>query len=747
MSPADLFLDLWDVAFGAASTVRAPECPEWLVLEGRLRRGDGPDAMMAAAHIRAGVDYRDRSEPDAAHAHFRAAFAYAAPSPDACLQIGATLMQTGDRSGAEAVLRRAVDAGLATSPIFVHLAHAIWGQGRQDDAISLIDRAARSLPNDGAVTETAALFEMLHGRPADACDRTLAFLDRQPALDEAGARALRKIAVQASIGANRALPLGQLRQLAEDAEAGDEEARRLHALFEARGDVRALWTQLFAAQAINSSLAATVRASPHLDEVLRLERPSQVMALGSEEAAAHYGPALVTPDALVLDGFDLPLSLGVAHRGFMTTATAERLTLIAAARRLQLGCLRDGALRLHSPFGGMATSRSGTILNYAPERRELGSVIAYYCAAPRPAFVFVVTEDHWPLAWYDPVDDVILRHDSMPEFETYLQHRVVELKRVWLRLSEEVRDYLADDRRSTILYPAIVEYLSTHLFAELQGLLVIVENQAIDHVAAIACVSPEPLGPIQTLLPEYAGKTIDRSVFADDVALNRALFGQRHFPVRVTGGMADDGLTGRVAAQARSTATADWIAEIERLRAPHWPLLFVSLRSRSRRLRLSGEEIAGFFNRVASVHPDLALVFDGYALADRPIDPAVLRDEAAVIDGIVQHLSVPALRSAGRSMSDSIYAAIRCDLHLSEQGTSTTKGALIANRPGVVIGPRQFGWDVRAFRDPSPLLLTPWEQAEDVVEGDIQTDYRLAPAVICDALLDAIGFLPPRDHP
>jgi len=89
MSPSDLFLDLWDVAFGAVSTVRAPECPEWPVLEGRLRRGDGPDAMMAATHIRAGVDYRDRGEPDAAHAHFRAAFAYAAPSPDACLQIGA----------------------------------------------------------------------------------------------------------------------------------------------------------------------------------------------------------------------------------------------------------------------------------------------------------------------------------------------------------------------------------------------------------------------------------------------------------------------------------------------------------------------------------------------------------------------------------------------------------------------------------------------------------------------------------
>ena len=291
MSPADLFLDLWDVAFGAASTVRSPECPEWPVLEGRLRRGDGPDTALAAAHIRAGADYRDRGEPDAAHAHFRAAFAHAAPSPDACLQVGATLMQTGDRGGAEAVLRRAVDTGLATSPIFIHLAHAIWGQGRPDDAISLIDRVARTLPDDGAVAETAALFEMLHGRSAEACDRALAFLDSQPALDEAGARTLRKIAVQASMMADRVLAPSLLLRLAEDSEAGDEDAQRFRALLAAREGIRALWRQLFAAQAIDPSLAAAMCSSPHLDEVLRLERPSPVMALGSEGAAAHYGYA------------------------------------------------------------------------------------------------------------------------------------------------------------------------------------------------------------------------------------------------------------------------------------------------------------------------------------------------------------------------------------------------------------------------------------------------------------------------
>jgi hypothetical protein len=235
---------------------------------------------------------------------------------------------------------------------------------------------------------------------------------------------------------------------------------------------------------------------------------------------------------------------------------------------------------------------------------------------------------------------------------------------------------------------------------------------------------------------------IRREFYSDAIALNEAVFRRRHLPVRVTGGIVDDELASRVSAHASTMVTQEWRSEIDRLRAACRPLMFVSLRSQSRKLLLSGAEIAAIFDRVASVYPKLGLIFDGYAVADRPIASAVLESEAALLSGILEHLSVPSLLSAGRSMSDSIYAATRCDLHLSEQGTSTTKAVLIANLPGVVIGPKQFGWDVRAFRDPSPHLLTPWDLAEDVLAGNIQTDYRLAPDVIVQSLLDVLRDLP-----
>jgi hypothetical protein len=254
----------------------------------------------------------------------------------------------------------------------------------------------------------------------------------------------------------------------------------------------------------------------------------------------------------------------------------------------------------------------------------------------------------------------------------------------------------------------------------------------------LVLTAPEPVGKIETLFPELLNHAIVRHDFKGILDLNAHLMQQNSFAFRVTGGIVEDPLSTRILGSCARSADTIWKARIDALHKAHFPVVFISLRTHTRKWLQTPKEIADMFAAFFERHPTTALIFDGHSVEAGSDKSRHTNAESALIGDILKHLPTgfTCLTSAGETMANSIYAAGKSHIHLSAQGTSTTKAALIAAKPGVVIGSRQFGWDVRAFRAPTPLLITPWEHAKDAKDNDIQCDYWLDTDVVLSGLFE-----------
>ena len=137
-------------------------------------------------------------------------------------------------------------------------------------------------------------------------------------------------------------------------------------------------------------------------------------------------------------------------------------------------------------------------------------------------------------------------------------------------------------------------------------------------------------------------------------------------------------------------------------------------------------------------------MLDGYSLAPgETVSPKVLAAEQKFVQDLSASLksNVLVLATAGRSLADGIVAACAAHCHLSQQGSSTTKSILIANLPGVVIGPKAFKWNVRGHRLDLARFENLQDQAIDVDPTNIQTDFALDSGLVLERLVDVIDQL------
>jgi hypothetical protein len=576
--------------------------------------------------------------------------------------------------------------------------------------------------------DTAALMHTERGDPQKALDACLVVLSDQTADASPMIPLVRRLAVAA---ARLGILLPQSisdRITSLAAASGDKDLVELARRVEIHAFAQRNWINLFSkCPEPFHDHALTPAETTALKELLAIERSAPVIGFN---AAAGFEPK---DQRSLLDSDN--------HDPASTSVDLSSDGIVA----LQVGIIKSGRVVLTSPFGGVVSSSSSIVLNYHPINREYGSVIAYYIDGERPLFVFFATEDNWPVAWYDPVAHLLICYDGvMEEFTAYLQDRVRELKLSCLSDPGATNRYLAMDTarsgRPPTLFTGTLDYLSTHLFADLQGLQRLAEHLPTLAIDSIIVAAPEPFGPIEAIIPEFNDTTIIRDIPQDAVALNHHLWRSNRMLARITGCLVEQTLADKLIARAKQLSDPSWQRDIDDLRATSDPLLFLSLRTHSRRWLAPASSVAGIFNRLHARYPKLAIILDGHCLGGTTPSGRVIDEENALISGIISHLNgtIRYLVSAGRTLQDSIYAASACTTHLSAQGTSATKSVLIAGLPGVVIGSRQFGWDATAFRTPRPQTVTLSQEAIDAEEGNIQCDFTLDPEIVYKALVGVI---------
>jgi hypothetical protein len=475
---------------------------------------------------------------------------------------------------------------------------------------------------------------------------------------------------------------------------------------------------------------------------------------------------LAAPGALEDQGFDPPFwiekNAALRRSHGPGAARAQRLALATAAGRLQDAMLAEGALCLRSPFDGtMRRSTSSFLMDFRRSEglRAAGNQTAYLFTDGPPLVVLFGGEEGWPMAWYDPVRDLVIRERGFMEIDHFFVYSLAQLRTLAARQPDLMSRYLADasPRRRT-LWVGSVDYLSTHMFGDIAGLDRVVANGAAIHADEILVAAKEMFGPVEALFPELDPARI-RRLDDPDVpfeGLNIALMNQNAFVVRPAGGFATQGARDRIRRQAAKTGDPAFTERLAAFRRAG-TVLFVSLRLQTRRWRHTPAEIGAMLGRIAlnvEGPEGLAVIFDGYAHSPQdPVPAAIMAAEAAFIDDIIAALgpSVPVLVSAGRPLADTINAAFAAHAHLSIQGTSCTKPVFLADLPGVVIGPDSFWWDVRDYHDGQSacVVLGPGQAVDvDPVNWPI-TDFDLPMQPVEVALAsvlaaDRAGRRPPR---
>lgn len=711
--------------------------PAVSILAQRMFAGAPPDWPSAAIHIEVGTRRQAAGDTSGGLIELGAAYAYTAPATACFLQIASLYLAGGQYDLAERWLRRKagqVDGG-SDADTCIHLAHAIWGSGRYEAALAVCNRLIERHPLHVSGVETAALMHMEQGDPRIAMDACVALLTALPD-DHPVPVALAHRAASAAIRVGMPLPEPIKTRIAEQAaRTNDVALTKLARRIDICGVAQRGWSSLFGDPVPARAMEDLILADDDIDVLEKLFAAELAVPVvgwreftgaGPTEGATPAGSGPAAPDVSQENAERAASAADLSRGGILAT---------------QLHIVEASSVVLLSPYGGVVTSSSSLILNYHPSLRDCGSVIAYFISSPRPLFIFFATEDNWPVAWYDPLSHLIICHDGVIDlFRDYLQDRVRELKLACLADPAATRTYFMGEvaRRTAppSLMSGMLNYISTHLFSDLQGLMRFAEHLPASAIDSLIVAAPEPFGPTEHLLPEFRDVPVIRDLPDHAVALNHRLWKENRMVVRVTGCVVEQPLADRVMIHAERHADPAWRREVDALVAGGGPVLFLSLRAHGRRWLAPPSAMGQIFNRLGAEHPGLAVIFDGHCVGASPLPKSLTDQEDAMISGIVDHLDggVRHRVSAGRSMHDSIYAASKATLHLSSQGTSATKSVLIAGLPGVVIGSRQFGWIVTAFRSPCPETILLSNYAIDAEAGNIQCDFTLDPERVHEAL-------------
>ncbi len=330
-------------------------------------------------------------------------------------------------------------------------------------------------------------------------------------------------------------------------------------------------------------------------------------------------------------------------------------------------------------------------------------------------------------------------------FDHLLRNLVAELKLVSVANYTVLSTYLERKLdRNPAVHVGCVDYISTHAFSELGGLSVLIREQLIPSMIYVA--AKEVFGNVEDIFPELSDCTIVRPDAATSISYNRTLWDNNIFAVRISGQKVDQNLSDRLIRLATNSIVADEKTEIDAFVASCFPVIFIALRAHNRRWTADADKIADIFNNLKTAFPRIGLILDGHGQTSDPLPDALMAEEEGMLAAITGALDpdLPHFGTAGKPLAVSVYAASLSDCYLSSQGTTATKSVLIANKPGVLVGPCRFPWDVLACRENPAHAEELWKASVETEPGSLTSDFILPPAEVEAALRRVIQGLPLR---
>jgi len=295
-----------------------------------------------------------------------------------------------------------------------------------------------------------------------------------------------------------------------------------------------------------------------------------------------------------------------------------------------------------------------------------------------------------------------------------------------------------------------------HLWNELSAIQSLV-TRPLHSMPFEMMVTREPLGAIDKIFPELAGRTITRLGAAAELSGNdpAKLF------VNLGGYRISSGLRTRIASHAAASATADTNLLIKQLREHCSPVFWLSLRTQRPTFVNQADVLQSLAVELLDSFPSCGILLDGFSL---PADwgatgsrnagkymaaaAATREDIEVAIQGILRERGGSPQRMivniGGIGILDSIALAQLADAYFCHVGTVQHKIAWTTNRPGIIHGGRDMlagnpaEWHASRLEDGYTPVQINAELVEDLDPESREPNYR---AVDCPRLAEFV-----RDH-
>ena len=393
----------------------------------------------------------------------------------------------------------------------------------------------------------------------------------------------------------------------------------------------------------------------------------------------------------VADGEDIS-ELSFCHPGLpflpaflASIIEANRLSTDRLTRDYQLRLLESGTLKAVSPF-------TGTEIQIINSYMFGEQMVFYRFRDVRP--VFMIVSD---LGAGFPVTAVVLPKDRV----------LVRLgTSVWGPQSEHLEKLTAtlhhppEVQGST---PARIAVTGDHNFAhhawnQLGGIQAIIDNGLLGQVDKIV-VTSEPLGRLDEIFPEIAGKALCRIPYRDidNLRTPNALF------IMPAGTLLANGVRDRVlqfATRKLSPTGISWLQSVASLKANGCaPLFWISVRTRNRTATNQVSLLAAVIEGLARSFERCGFILDGHSLPmDEQTNPDVYSDQIErivsddkevirqlkqlMIDRNIYRKNL--IEAVGLPVLDSIYLGQFAEFYVCHHGTVQHKIGWFHRKPGVV---------------------------------------------------------------
>ena len=239
-------------------------------------------------------------------------------------------------------------------------------------------------------------------------------------------------------------------------------------------------------------------------------------------------------------------------------------------------------------------------------------------------------------------------------------------------------------KKGVVAILGLLTNIGHYFWNELTGLQFLSDNGLLHKLDKIL-IEPNEYFNVADAFPEIADKIIR---ITDKKSMFKAVIENNYLAVRVSNVFVREKLASRIYEGSLKRCSSQSLAEVERAKSKHFPLVWFGLRSHDKSWVSQVDGIVNIIKSLAVDFPNLGVVFDGWSRIEREDERGelMITKDKATEQEILEILppDIQTYSTIGSMSYEKVVWAYAIDLYVIPLSSGSTAVSWIANKPGVM---------------------------------------------------------------